>query len=205
MRKILILLLVVSVCMPGLVSAKDYKGKRIDMYNRRHYRVALNATNPLSAFQKYGGQLEIRHGNVSDVFSYTKYIGAYPGTQYSFEIQKYLRTHSRDQYYIYFRGLFGDAGFDSRKLSIYGDNSKILIGTFDEGLNFKSGNAYGGGAFGFGRRYNYNVLFIRWNFGFRACGLLPAPEDKEKHMYRLMYVTGPASIIEFNLHVGLQI
>ena len=181
------------------------KGDKIDFYGRRHYRIAVGVTNPLSAYSKYGGFFEQRNGNTSTIFSYTKYTGAYPGKQFGITFEKYLRTKKRDQYYIYFKGIFGDAGFDTRKLSMFGDQSNILIGTFDESLKFKAGNDYGGGGFGFGKRINLNTLFIKWNLGVKACGLIGEYPDEERHLYRLMYATGPASIIEFNVKVGIQL
>lgn len=207
MRKVLLFLSLFVCCSPG-ANAKYYKGRKVDMYNRRHYFMSLGAVNPLSAFQKYGGQLEFRNGNVSEVLSYTKYISAYPGTQYAFEIQKYLPTHGRDQYYIYLRGIYGDVLFDSRKLSVYGDNSKVLVANYDANMNPTPAVNIIGGAFGFGRRYNFNSLFIRWNAGIRVCSLGEFTGDYDhrvKHMFRLMYVTGPASIVEFNVHIGLQL
>lgn len=202
MRRIVSALLVAgSLLMPF---AGNAKGNKIDFYGRKHYRIAIGVTNPLSAYTKYGGFFEERNGDVSTVLSYTKYTGAYPGKQFGFGIEKYLRTRKRDQYYIYFKGVFGDAGFDTRKLSLFGDQSNILIGTFDENLKYKSGNGYVGGGFGFGKRYNFNSLFIKWNFGVKACGLIGEIPDTERNLYRLMFATGPASIIEFNVKAGIQ-
>ncbi len=200
-----------NLCITLLVVLSSFqlataKSKKIDYYGRRHYNIALGVTNPLNAIvNKYGAQLENRYGNLSYSVGYTKYIGAYPGTQYTFEWQFYLRTRKRDQFYMYVRGIAGDAGLDTRKLSTWGDNSNILIGNFDKDLKFKSGNEYVGGGFGFGKRYNFNVLFVRWNFGFRACALVGDLPDYEKNMYRLMFLTGPTSIVEFTVNAGLQL
>lgn len=195
-------LFVLCICL--LLSCQLATAK-VDQYGRRHYKIALGVTNPLSAYTKYGGQLEERNGNVSYLFSYTKYTGAYPGFQMGAEMHFYFRTRYRHQYYMYLKGVLGDAGFDTRKLSIYGDQSNILIGNYDENLKFVSGNAYGGGGMGFGRRYNFNVLFIRWNLGVKACAIMSDAPEAEKNLYRLMFATGPASIIEFNVHMGLQL
>ena len=181
------------------------KGNKIDYYGRRHYHFAIGLTNPLSAYTKYGAQVENRLRNYSYLVSYTKYMGAYPGHQYSWESQFYLRTRKRDQYYLYFRGIAGDAGLDTRKLSLWGDKSNILIGDYDKDLKFQSGLPYLGGALGFGKRYNFNVLFVRWNFGVRACAIVGDYPDTERNMFRLMFLTGPTSILEFNVHVGLQL
>ena len=198
MRKLYILCLII-LCSFQVANA------RVDQYGRRHYKIALGVTNPLSAYTKYGGQFEERNRNVSYVFSYTKYTGAYPGYQMGAEMQFYMRTRSKHQYYMYLKGVLGDAGFDSRKLSIYGDQSGILIGNYDKDLKYLSGNAYGGGGLGFGRRYNYGVLFIRWNLGVKGCAIISDASKEEKNIYRLMFATGPASIIEFNVHMGLQL
>jgi hypothetical protein len=97
---------------------------------------------------------------------------------------------------VYLKGVAGDASFDSKKLAMapIGDVSKIFIGP----------NVYIGGGAGFGKRYHFRALFLAWNFGIKYCALQPMPVE-EKNMYRLLYVTGPGSMIEFNIKGGLQL
>lgn len=198
MKKIYLAVIVLLFCCEA---ANAY----VDIYGRRHYRFAINVTNPISAFSKYGVGLEQRNGNFSYLFYYTKYISAYPGFQIGNEYQKYFRTKTKHQYYMYLRLFAGDVGFDSRKLAFYGEKTNILLGEYDKDLKYMSGNTYAGGALGFGRRYNYGVLFVRWNLGVKASVIVDEMPVEEKRMYRLMFATGPASILEFNVHVGLQL
>ncbi len=200
MKKIYLLIFVLLLSFQGAQAYTDY-------YGRKHYHFAIGITNPLSALTKYGAQIEERNGNLSYVYSYTRYTGAYPGLQMSGELQFYLRTKKRHQYYLYFKGLAGDAGFDSRKLAIYGDHSNLLLGGYDENLKYiiGSGESYVGGGAGFGRRYNFGAFFVRWNFGAKACAIVGEDNKDIKNVYRLMFAAGPASILELNFHFGLQL
>jgi hypothetical protein len=145
---------------------------------------------------KIGGTLEFRKGQSSTLFGYTDYLGVYAGKQASIQWYRYLYSRSRREFFIYFKGVAGVASFDSKKLAMapIGDVSKIFIPE----------NGYAGAGAGFGKRYHYRVLYLAWNFGIKYCALNPMPVE-EKNMYRLFYVTGPGSMIEFNIKGGIQL
>ena len=167
-----------------------------DVAKKKKYHIAVHATNPLCAMIKYGGAIEFRKGKQATCFSYTKYVSAYAGKQIGVEWDKYFKTEKQHEYFMYLRGTIGTATFDSKKLAIYGEKTDIVIG--EEG--------YAGVAAGFGRRYNFTALFIRWNLGVKYCPILDEGlTDPEKAMFRLFHTTGPGSIIELNFRIGVQL
>ena len=167
----------------------------------RRYTAALTLTNPLGVLNKYGGGIENRYGNIAYMFSYYKYIAAYPGTTMDLDIRVYLRKrwlYTRSnwsfQNFLYARGIFGDAGFDGPKLTILGyTNTTELLG-----------QTYMGGAIGVGRRYSKSIFFATVRAGLRVV-VLPDLLQEDKDTYRLFYVTGPGSILELNFQFGIQI
>ena len=171
-----------------------------DPSGRRHYHLALHATSPLSLMSKGGGELELRNGNFSTLVQYTKYWNAFAGKQYGMEFQKYFNSRKPHQYYMYLKLVTGESTFDNKKLSIIGQTQDIVYGPI----------GYAGGGGGFGRRYNFNVFFVRWNLGLKYCLLTDAGAvdeyDKSLHnMFRLFYFTGPGAILEANFHFGIQL
>ena len=174
----------------------------VDQYGKRHYRIALNLTNPVGLISKGGAALEQRSGRNSQLVSYTKYWGVYAGTQYGYELQHFLIPGYRSRFYgkpreffLYVKGFVGDASYDSKKLAVIGDNSKIFIGP----------NAYAGVVGGFGKRYNYNHFFISWKLGLKYSLLIDNPPTEDKNLYRLFFATGPGSIVDLNFHFGIQL
>ena len=187
-------ILVTLISLLAFQSVRAYEEE--DLKKRKIYHIAVNGTNPFSAFCKYGGGLEQRFGNVAIIQSYTKYTGAYPGKRYGFEVDKYIKTKKRHEYFIYWKYVFGEASFESKKLSIYGEKTDINLGP----------ELYVGGATGVGRRYNFDVLFVRWNLGLKYCPLVTKYDYQPyQDMYRLFYATGPGSIIELNFTFGIQL
>ena len=174
----------------------------IDQYGKRHYHVALVLTSPLGLISKGGAAIENRYGQTSYLVNYTKYWGVYAGTQYGYELQHFLRPSYRSknflkphEYFIYLKGMLGDASYDSKKLAVIGDNSNIYIGP----------NLYGGVGAGFGRRYNFKFFFMSWKVGLKYSALIDNVDDLDKHLYRLFFVTGPGSIVDANFHFGIQL
>ncbi|MBC7553600.1 MAG: hypothetical protein H7257_06435 [Taibaiella sp.] len=193
MKKIsFIALLLISFC---------YNASAQDITGRRHYRFAAHVTSPLGLASKIGGELESRTGNFSNLFMYTKYYGAFAGKQYGYEMQKHFNSKSPHQFYIYLKLAAGEATFDNKKLSMIGHTQDIVVGPM----------GYAGAALGVGRRYNYGVLFFRWNLGLKYYAIADAPSKDDiyataqHNMFRLFYFTGPGSIVEANLHFGLQL
>lgn len=174
------------------ISAPQVRG--FDYYEpRKKYHFGVTVSNPLGLITKGGGGLEVRTGQVAYMFSYTKYWGAYAGRALTYETIRYIRTRKRDEYYLYAKIGMGIGTFDSKKLKVYGDVSDIVIPNV----------AYSGAGAGFGKRYNRGIFFIRWNFGFKYYPIDFLP-DKEKKMFRLFYATGPGSILEYNVRMGIQ-
>ena len=95
MPKITLLMFLLLVCCH---SAKAWE----DPNKKKKYRIALHITNPASAMTKYGGAFEERNGKVAYVFSYIKYVSAYAGKQFGYEIDKYFRSKNTKEYYMYF-------------------------------------------------------------------------------------------------------
>jgi len=168
----------------------------------RRYHLALTATSPLSATFKYGGGLEDRWRNFAYMVSYNKYYHSlYPGTEMDLEFRVYLRKmwlNSRYgvifQNFIYWRGIMGDAAYEGPNLTILGFNDKTELPDY----------LYYGGSAGIGRRYTKGVLFFTIRGGVRVIQLQDLPSEY-KNYYRIFYFTGPGSILEANLQLGIQI
>ena len=189
MKKIIPFLLVI------ISFAHCFKADAYDYYGRKKYHLAVQVTNPLSLGSKGGGFLEYRNHQVSEVVGYTKYWDAYAGTQYSYQIMKFFRSRRKPhEYFLYFKGVMGDALYSSKKLAMFGDASDILIGPV----------TYFGGGLGVGRRYNYNTFFFSWNLGAKYCTIVDDLSADDKRLFRLFYAAGPGSMLEFNLRFGIQ-
>ena len=168
----------------------------------RRYHLALTLTSPLSATFKYGGGIEDRWGNFAYMFSYNKYhAGLYPGTEEDLEIRVYLRKrwiNSRFnvtfQNFLYARGIWGESAYDGPNVTIFGYHDNNVL----------PANPYYGGSAGIGRRYSKGVLFFTLRGGVRIMEL-PGLPTEYKNSYRIFYFTGPGSILEANLQLGVQI
>ena len=167
----------------------------------KRYTIALTATNPLGAMNKYGGGIEFRFRNVAYMASYYKYISAYPGTTADLDMRIYLRkrwvympSNWSYQNYLYVRGIFGSAAFVGPNLKVLGYSNTDKC----------DDNAYVGGAAGIGRRFSKGAFFVTARAGLRYVAL-PELEAENKHLYRLFYVTGPGSVLECNFQFGIQI
>lgn len=158
------------------------------------YNVAIMITNPLGMYTKIGGGLELRYRQSSVVITGVNYSGVYAGKQYRFEYQKYIRTYKKNETFWYIKVCGGDATYDGDKLSLLDDKSKIKIGP----------EKYIGGGAGLGRRLNYNHFFLMFNFGLKYVAFPPDFPDESSEKFRLFYATGPGSIIDCNLRLGLQ-
>jgi hypothetical protein len=167
---------------------------KVDFYGRKHYHIALHVNTPTGLMTKYGGGLEYRYGGSSILYSYDKYMGAYPGFQTGMEWQIYLRTHKKHQSYIYIKGVLGDAGYDGSKITLFGYGTDIKIADY----------AYVGGGVGYGRRWNFNIFFITFSTGLKYCALDPSMTPDERNMYTLFYYTGPGSYIDAHFQFGIQ-
>ena len=163
------------------------------------YRVALTLSNPLSGSFKYGGGWEHRYKNFSYFPSYYLYSGAYPGAQMDLDLRLYFRKFWRMstgwtyQHFMYVRGVYGACSFDGTKLSMLGFDPKVETDAY----------GYAGGAAGIGRRYVKGSFFITMKGGLKYVALQDMKKE-DKNMFRLFYATGPGSILEFNIQLGIQ-
>lgn len=158
------------------------------------YTIGLNITNPLGAYTKYGGGMELRVRQSAWMISGVKYAGIYEGKQFRFEYQKYIKTRYRHENFFYVKMCGGDATYDGSKLSIIDDKTKTIIGPV---------NYVGGGA-GIGRRLNYRHFFVMFNLGAKYVFLPPDFPDEYHERFRYFYSTGPGAIIDLNMRLGFQ-
>ena len=180
---------------------RGLKRDKYDFYGKRRYHIAAHVTNPLGAGSKGGGGLEFRNKDYSYYAQYTKFWGGYPGTQYMVEYDKFIPSRSNQEFFIFLKGYSGDATFDNKKLSLFGQTDEIIVGP----------RTYGGGGFGFGRRTHKKVLYYDWRVGVKYTALTPIDSgndvlDKAMNaMFRLFYFTGPGSILDVHFTCGLQL
>ncbi len=205
MRKIILTVFIALLCSFSAF-AHDFSPSRNDRFDatgRRHYFIALHATNPLGAASKIGAGLELRKLNTAYIFTYKMYYGAFQGKQYGIEYEHFFTGRKRHQYFFYLKGILSDSvTFINNKLSLFGQTQDIVVGP----------QAYFGAGAGMGRRYNFNVLFFDWQLGFKYCTLsgdLGKDESEYKkaqqNMFRLFRFTGPGSIVDFHFTVGIQL
>ncbi len=193
-----IVVLLFALC--GSVSAKE---KEYDPTGRKHYAIALHITNPLGLGSKVGAGLEFRKGNSSYIMTYKKFYGAFAHNQYGIEFEKFFKNKRPHQYFIYVKAVMGDTvTFVNTKLSLFGHTQDIVVGP----------ESYAGAGLGVGRRYNFKSLFIDWQLGFKYCFLsgdlaqYDSEYDKARQsMFRLFRFTGPGSIVDAHLTLGLQL
>ncbi len=194
-KKTLLSIFCVFICAINIAKAED----RYAYFNRWpkvKYHFAAHVYSPLSAFYKVGTTLEYRRHFVSYKASYFKYYGVYPGRQASFEYDLYLPTKSNKEYYIYTKGVAGNADYDNTKLSFFSYDALIAVkSTF-----------YGGGGVGLGRRYNYKHLFFNWSAGVKYVALdLDSDDKNNRNLYRLFYATGPGALLDVHFSAGFQL
>ncbi len=201
-RILFITLIAVVFSIPS--KAEPYRQKRshYDYYGKRLYRISLHLSNPLGLGSKMGGGLEIRSRRTSYVATYTNYVGGYTGKQYAFEYDFFIPSTSKKETFVYLKGVIGDATFDNKKLSLFGQTDEIMVGP----------RTYSGGGIGFGKRYHKKVFFFDWRLGLKYCVLDdPAAGSDDviskasKDMFRLFYVTGPGAFIDCHFGFGLQL
>lgn len=192
-------------------SAQFSKWERF--YTTRHPRTGITIANPLSSMSKSGGGVEHRLGNFSYMAGYYTYRGAYPGLMTDLDLRFYRRKCWKHrtkpwmyQDFYYFRSFVGIAGFNSDKLTFMG---------YDKGITWYE-KGYVGSAAGWGRRYStiYNHgkdlsrkigLFGAIKVGGRYTSFALDPiEPEARQYYRLFYTTGPGSILEVNMSVGIE-
>jgi hypothetical protein len=185
LKKILLLVLIIA----NVHAAHAY-----DPYGKKHYHIAVHASNPIGLLSKYGGGIEFRVGRMAVLGNYYKYSAIYPGRQISGELEYYLRSRNRHEFYIYAKGLTGDASYNGNQLSFLGYNTDIAFG---------SETYYGGGA-GIGRRFNFGHFFLTLTGGFKYCAFANTIPSVEQHMYNVFYYTGPGAYADLHLQFGLQ-
>lgn len=192
-----------------LVSSSSFA--QMDRWQRVYFKpttISVTVANPLDAMFKVGGGLEYRRGNRSYTASYYQYFGAYYGKMYDFEWRRYLRRQWEHivnkwnyQDFFHIRSLYGKIGYDGTKFYPLNDIEKRYSDPVD----------YVGLAAGYGRRYNKGAFFLTVRGGLRA-PLLIGTEDANtgnvttrynKSLYRTFLVSGPGSILEFNLQIGI--
>jgi hypothetical protein len=144
---------------------------------------------------------------------YYTYRGAYPGFMTDLDLRFYSRKYYRHrinnwvyQNFFYYRSFIGLAGFDSDKLTFMG---------YEKGVTWYE-KGYVGNSIGWGRRYS--KVFAEDRTKGRKIGLFGAIkvgarystfsldpiEPEARQYYRMFYTTGPGSILEVNMSVGIQ-
>lgn len=198
LKKYLIFLLLASAaisCRPHRVGPH---------FKKRIYKsVSLVVSNPASAASKAAAGLETRYGNFSYMATYTHYHGAYPGKAIDMDFRVYMRNYWRwrgrkwyFQNFVYLRGFSGIVGFDGDKLSMFSYPKNV----------YAPDHVYTGGAVGWGRKYthNGNRIFAAIRVGARVAPFIDmTPEDKP--FFRTFYATGPGSVFELNLQLGVRL
>ena len=188
----------------GIIAHEFSPGEKYyDQTGRKHYLLALHITSPFGMASKVGAGLELRTGDFSYIGAYKMFYGAFGGKQYGLEMEKFFWNKTGNQYFSYFKGLFGDTTrFINTKLSMFGHTQDIQVGP----------EMYFGGGIGVGRRYNFNMLFIDWQLGLKYVFLDGdfqsydnEYERARQSMFRLFRFTGPGSILEAHLTFGLQL
>jgi hypothetical protein len=182
---------------------KKVKERVFDPTGRKHYKIALHVTNPLGAASKIGGGLEFRKNNNATILTYKMFYGAFKGKQYGIELEHFFNNKRPHQYFIYVKGIVGDTTrFVNTALSPFGHTQKIEVGP----------ETYIGAGLGVGRRYNFNSFFVDWQLGLKYCILSgdmdvydSEYEKARQSMFRLFRFTGPGSIIDAHLTLGIQL
>lgn len=166
----------------------------VSQAKQKRYNAAVWITNPISLYTKIGGGIEIRYHQCGWIAGGTSYMGIYTGKQFRFEFNKYIKTYKKNESFWYVKICGGDATYDPTKLSLLNDNSKTTIGPTN----------YIGGGGGWGRRINVNHFFLMFNLGLKYVAFAPDFPDESSQRFRLFYATGPGSIVDCNLRLGLQ-
>lgn len=179
-----------------LIAGSVCADARVDNFGRRHYFIALRASNPLGMMSKVGGGLEFRMRSVSFMPTYYTYYGAYPSTLIGIEYNIFLRTRTKHEYYFYAKAEGGNTSYDRSKLTYFNYSGNDL--------SIKSNSCAGGGV-GFGKRFNFNVFFLAVSGGFKYLAFNPPLNTNDQNLYRLFYLTGPGAIVDVHLQFGLQL
>ena len=186
-KKVLFSLFVLLSVLAGTVSRAQYLDPHFGIY----------FTSPLGLLSKGGVKLEYRVNQTNALLlGYTQYWGFFPGYQGNFEYRMYFPARkSKSENFIYAKAGVGFADYnflsDYYQPNVFGDekNTFTAPGTY----------ILGGG--GIGRHISIDWFFIELNAGLKFAQVVGPV-----HVYneRLFYLTGPASIVDFNLHFGVQ-
>lgn len=153
-------------------------------------RLAIHVSNPLSYASKFGVKLQyrlnIRH---SVLVGYQTYYGFFPGAQGSIEYHGYYKTWDRTENFFYGRFGVGSATYSPKN--------------YYEGWQTKYADpgSYGFLGAGMGRRWNFNHFFIEGRVGLKYTEIL---EPNDAINRNLFYTTGPGSLVDCGLTLGLQ-
>ncbi len=160
-----------------------------------HYAIYL--TSPLGLLSKGGLKVEYRINMQNALLlGYTHYWGFFPGYQGNLEYRKYFPARkSLSENFIYAKAGVGFGDYQYLKDYYQPD----LFG--DEKNTFKAPGNYVLAGGGIGRHINFDWFFIELNAGLKFAQVVG-----KTHVYneRLFYTTGPGSIVDFNLHFGVQ-
>jgi len=153
-------------------------------------KIAIYLSNPIGMFHKAGGKLEYRGKKMGILFGATQYYGAYPkfpGTQLGLEYRKYLATKTPKEYenFLYLKAIAGHQNYYAGSGSGFTRRNEVPEGDYA---------GFGGGV---GRHYNLKRFFFDFNTGLKYT----VSEVKQTTAF---YVTGPASFLDFQVHVGIQ-
>lgn len=153
-------------------------------------KFTVQLSNPAGMIQKAGVKLEYRAKNVGFLLATIQYYGflpRYPGTQIGLEARKYIKPKVKKEYenFIYVKFIAGHQNYFSGSGSGFTRLKEVPEGD------------YAGGGGGVGRRFNFGRLFIDLNTGLKYV----VSEVKQDLAF---YITGPASFIDFHVHIGIQ-
>lgn len=153
-------------------------------------RLSIHVSNPLSYASKFGVKLQyrlnIRH---SVMVGYQTYYGFFPGAQGSIEYHGYYKTWDRTENFFYGRFGVGTATYSPKNLYAGWD------------AKYADPGGYGFLGAGMGRRWNFNHFFIEGRVGLKYTEILEPGDAINRNLF---YTTGPGSLVDCGLTLGLQ-
>ena len=152
-------------------------------------RFAIYISNPVGLFSKVRFKAECKFDMHNAIqVSYADYWGFYPGEMAGLEYRRYSYRYRHREVFMY-----GKAGWG---------NFRFANGLFLDDNSYDMGVTYYAGA-GMGRHFNFRHFFLDLAWGLKAA-IPPMNTPAGKVFKGVFYSTGPGSIIDINLHFGLQ-
>ena len=154
-------------------------------------RLAIHLSSPIGLTTKAGFKFEYRLSQQNAILvDYNRFWGFFPGYRAGLEFHRYYDSWGNFENFIYAKAGAGQAEYRPQSLYSGWDKEYTEPGKY----------LYGGA--GVGRRYHWGPFFIEVNLGLKYAQLVDKPVGE--YNKNLFYSVGPGSLIDCNLHFGLQ-